>query len=211
MKYHVGALEKDSSRQGSKMPNVLSKEVGAYMDGNDVCSGCRCGYLGCDCALCCVACKDRIRLCYCWWYLSYAGFRCESCVYFSPACICDQEFRCRYCVVSLIKCRRGGCIRYLPKLSSDDAKPYIELFHAEEGPIDDEPEGNDYDSVISLNGLAINDDENDEIPSASAQPTTCDSLGTSPDRSLGGKKKKKSVSSDSGNGSGSWSDDSNSP
>lgn len=102
-----------------------------------ICSGCRCGWLCCDCVLGCISCKQNRRFCYCQWTPSglsgvLVKIPCMFCLDLVHSCTCHLKWRCKWCTVSIQKCKRGGCVTLLPSRDSPEAAPYVEIFNRED-------------------------------------------------------------------------------
>lgn len=130
-------------------PNALVRATA-----RKICSGCRCGWLCCDCHLGCVSCKERRRFCYCRWECAWpaAGLTrvfCEICVEMFKLCHCKRAFHCKWCTVSFEKCKRGGCVSRLPKRSDPNAAPYVAIFNREDQDNDEHDDDVDHLSLTA--------------------------------------------------------------
>lgn len=102
------------------------------------CNSCRFGWLCCDCHLGCVACKERIKLCLCKYIACITpGLWCRMCELLLPSCTCHFQRNCKWCTVSLIECKRGGCIHWLPGRLTPEALVFANIFEREDAEDDD--------------------------------------------------------------------------
>lgn len=137
------AAAKQMESQENKLSGVEHEKELIRIRAEMICAGCRCGWLCCDCIMGCLSCKQRRRFCYCRWVPAAATgllirIPCLICLEMLESCTCQLAWRCKWCKVSMEKCKRGGCLTLLPDRRSPEGATYVEIFNREDKSDDEE-------------------------------------------------------------------------